>query len=1859
MHLRRLGALARAEAGDHRQTRRWKRLCAAAVAILPLSLLVGVAGIGTASASGGTVTYTATVNVPAPPATNFAGAAGGDGWGLAFTSSQLFNVFHHDAILQINCHNQSNASQCWSSPVTITDTGATGDSFATSAQPGLTVDPNNGNVYVYVTRYDGNGVGTAGVECITPSASSASSCGFTPLSGVGEAPLNGPPGSGWSEISDPVQVGSSYYALNYFDSTSSPSGTEDELMCFSFATLSACPNQPYKINFGAATAFWTAAPAPSIVAVAGQIVIPVPTNASGAEGPTTLGCYDPATGGTCPSSATTSWPVLTGVFYAGANGGGYPLLDSSGETIGVCLPTGNDPCYNLDGGGVATPPGMTGVIAGNQPWNGPGLAVGPRVYVPFQGSSSTAAVECYDYFTDSGCSNYPKTFGGTITNGPYTVDADPQRPTCVWVNSDSGSAQIQNFDAYTAGACNQFPIRLLASSIVVPEQQCVPTQWTQLQVTSPYPASQYGGGSVEFENLDGQPLAIPNNPASLGANGAVNLSGYDFSSTNELPDFALTLNTPQANLTDVTISASWEGSPSSGCTQPGTGISGSVTLTGPAASSAIGQSQTLSAVVDAVGSPVEGGTVTFTCVSGPNCAAVPSGSGTTDSTGTATFAYTGRSPGTDTWDASYTPPSAPTETSGQVGVVWTKITSTEAAVIALTAACSASWGSSQPLGASACASATLPVTPNGAPLPTGTVTYDFFGNQFCAGTASATDPVTISGATVPSSATGGNPAFGPLTPGTYSVQAVYSGDGNYTGATSPCATFTVTKVSPALSVGPVTTGSGVTGASATDAASLTGVQGFTPTGTVLYELFGNGACSGTPGSSYGVTLSQGKVPTSPSVGPLAAGSYSFRVVYLGDSNYNTVTAETCQPFTISKAGTTTGQTIDDAATNGPWLGTEETNSRAYDSAAVTPAASGTPAFLPGGTVDYYFYLDDACTVQASDTQVTLAQGLVPASDTQLTGTTPPLRAGTHSFEAVYGGDSNYTGSHSACDTFYVGIAPQTISSVVWDYTGDTPWGGNPAAEVTGASAFDTSSVPASSPARVSVEGSPVIPTGTVTYSFFDNGTCSGDTNGSQTVTLYENGTVPPSSATSGLAAGSYSYKPIYSGDTNYDPVTGSCEPFTVAPAPTTIGAAVGEGATGSPWGTTPADDVTGATAFASSSLGGVVDGFTPTGNVTYELYKGSGVDACDGNALFSDTETLGGGLVPDSVDTSPLAAGRYYFEATYSGDSNYDGSTSGCVPFVVAQAPLSLFQQVFDVPPGGLEQTGSQAYDTVTLTGVPGFPAGGTLTYYFYGNSTCSNPLTDPTAETVTVTDGSVPFSSDTPPLPAGTYSYDATYNGDSNYLPDQQSTCQTFSVGQATPTVTVAANDVATEAPWLGTEVTGASAYATAEVTGIEPFTPTGTMSFALYDNGTCSGDPAQTWPPPTADGGLGGSSGPTQPLAGGTYSFVAGYNGDGNYLPATSACAPFTVLPAPSIASGVVHDSATHGLWTGAEHQGAAAYDTAAVRGLPAFPMTGTLTYTFYRNASCLGPAATTQTVPVSAGSVPASASTGELPSGGLSFLATYNGDSNYLGSQSGCQSFSAQITGYRLQGGDGGLFAFHDSYRGSVGFPSPPGLGLKIYNFVGMAPAANGYWMVQSTGGIFRFGSAAFHGSLPGLHISVNDIVGIAATPDFGGYWMVSRSGHVYSFGDAHYHGGANATDIVAIVSPDAGGYWLLGSNGAVYPLGDAKHLGDCTKKGSGCQGATNIVGFASPDAGGYWLVSKTGGVYGFGDAHYRGSCWTAGSGCFGATDIVGIAGPDENGYWLAGAKGEVHAFGDALPLGNEVGAPLVRPMVAISR
>jgi len=232
-----------------------------------------------------------------------------------------------------------------------------------------------------------------------------------------------------------------------------------------------------------------------------------------------------------------------------------------------------------------------------------------------------------------------------------------------------------------------------------------------------------------------------------------------------------------------------------------------------------------------------------------------------------------------------------------------------------------------------------------------------------------------------------------------------------------------------------------------------------------------------------------------------------------------------------------------------------------------------------------------------------------------------------------------------------------------------------------------------------------------------------------------------------------------------------------------------------------------------------------------------------------------------------------------------------------------------------------------------------------------------------------------------------------------------------------------------------------------------------------------------------------------------------------------------------------------------------------------------------------------------------------------------------------------GYWMVGSDGGVFAFGDA--GFVG--SLPGLGVHVNNVVGVVATktSKGYWMVGSDGGVFAFGDAGFVGSLPGLHVHVSDVVGVVPTSTGKGYWMVGSDGGVFAFGDAGFVGslpgiGVHVSDIVGVVPTSTGkGYWMVGKDGGVFAFGDAGFVGSLP--GLHVH-VSDVVGVVPTSTGkGYWMVGSDGGVFAFGDAGFVGSL--PGDGVHVSNVVAVVPTKDSKGYWMVGSDGGAFAFGDA--------------------
>jgi hypothetical protein len=448
-----------------------------------------------------------------------------------------------------------------------------------------------------------------------------------------------------------------------------------------------------------------------------------------------------------------------------------------------------------------------------------------------------------------------------------------------------------------------------------------------------------------------------------------------------------------------------------------------------------------------------------------------------------------------------------------------------------------------------------------------------------------------------------------------------------------------------------------------------------------------------------------------------------------------------------------------------------------------------------------------------------------------------------------------------------------------------------------------------------------------------------------------------------LAAGDYWFKAAYLGGSNYAvSESGETEePLEVLPATPTVVTLLSDSSI--TLGDTVYDSVT------VTGLGGAFP--MPTGTVQFYVKVDGGAWSTLGGA-----EALVNGQAM-SIDYTPLAAGSYWFKATYSGDSNYVSASSGETdePLEVGRATPTVTTLLSD----DSITLGMTVYDTATLTGLaPPFPGPtGTVQFYVKVGVGGWNTLGAPVA----VVNGQA-MSIDYTPLAAGSYWFKATYSGDSNYIGASSGDAEEpLAIGPATPTVTTLLSD--------SSITLGDTVYDTVTVTGLGGLfpLPTGTVQFYVKVDGG-------SWDP--LGGAVALANGQATsidytPLAAGSYWFKAVYSGDSNYIGAQSGETeePLEVGRAtPTVTTLLSDDSIT---------LGETVHDTVTVTGLaPPFPApTGTVQFYVKVGAGAWVPlGAPVMLVNGQAMSIDYT----PLAAGSYWFMATYSGDSNYVGASSG---------------------------------------------------------------------------------------------------------------------------------------------------------------------------------------------------------------------------------------------------------------------
>ncbi len=1016
---------------------------------------------------------------------------------------------------------------------------------------------------------------------------------------------------------------------------------------------------------------------------------------------------------------------------------------------------------------------------------------------------------------------------------------------------------------------------------------------------------------------------------------------------------------------------------------------------------------------------------------------------------------------------------------------------------------------------------TVDVLGSGGITPTGTLTVsDGQGGQ-CTG--SKLEPGASAGEATVSCTLDLEAADSP-----YQLQATYSGDADYSGASASAPPLPVerARTSTALTLGTTEVAYGSEQQAVVEVTVNGSPVGPAPTGQVTVE-----AHPTRPGSASSplctVTLSpagtgQAKGSCAPSPTALVPGTYDVVARSSGDGNYEPSSSLPVKTLTVTKATPTVDlSAAPSAATSGP--------------VTYSVTVQGVPGGrTPGGTVEVSDGQGGQCTVTlragngscsltetASGSPYTVTatyQGdayYTPASATvteRVGEATPTVQLAVSSPSVVYGAEGHETvtatvqnpGGPTPTGTVTVratdaggtavlgtidlagGTGSLTLSAaqlgggswtLVGTYSGDrndSGASGTATLAVTPAASAVTVRGPATTPeagpvtytAQVTGVAGAAVPVGTVTVRDGAGGSC--------TVTLTKGdggvGSCQIDEAVDGAKPATYAVTATYAGDADYQAATSSV--LTERVLPDAYDATLSVTSTSTPYG-----GEGGITATVS---------LTPTGGSTPASGLASIQTTVNGTpvVLCQATITSGSGSCAlTSTAAEDLAPGSYSLTAAFVGN----GSVSGPTPVTLTVTKDSPEVAVTGQPdPATLSSSGTASVTVqVKVTGLSSAaatPTGTVAVSLTEGTGSTAKTLTC----TITVS-GSAGVASGSCPLTvatAGTDSVQATYDPASTVGADYAT-----STGSGTETVDAAPAPVITTP---GGVVTPAATTTSLSLSAATVTAGSESSELFTVTVGSTGGTPSGTVTVQTTTGtvlctvtlvaGTGACAPAASALGVGTYSVEAVYGGATGFAGSTSAPATLTVAPAPSTA-------ASHG----------------------AAPVTAALT---------------------------------------------------------------SGTSGYDQVGADGAVFAFGgEPYAGGgntiAGGPTSGVVGIAV-------DPSGGYWIVTSSGAVYSFGGASYEGganTVPGG--PGTSIVGIAASPAGNGYWLVGADGAVFAFGSAQYAGGGNTipggpgTGIVGITATGQGeGYWLMGADGAVFAFGDAQYDGGANTIPGGP--GTTIVG-----------------------------------------------------------------------------------------
>ena len=592
------------------------------------------------------------------------------------------------------------------------------------------------------------------------------------------------------------------------------------------------------------------------------------------------------------------------------------------------------------------------------------------------------------------------------------------------------------------------------------------------------------------------------------------------------------------------------------------------------------------------------------------------------------------------------------------------------------------------------------------------------------------------------------------------------------------------------------------------------------------------------------------------------GSYTMVAAYRGSAGFAQSSGQTVQ--VVQKASTTS------TVVSAPTVVTGQSST--YQAEVSVTAPGTTQLANLSGTVSIYGQDTELVPqVLLCSTNVGLSGVAASCSSSAAVGAGSPW-----SITAVYSGDANFSTSTSSA-------VAQTVNRAS-TATGITAVA-NPS--VTGQIITTTAGFTISSPGS----DSPVAPTGTVEFEIsLDGGTIFNPISGCQSKVASWNSTTHAGSAACTLpsppAASNVELEGIYSGDANFVPSTSTPLTLVVNQASTSTAVSVD---------TNPS--VSGQTVNYTATVAVTppgTDSTPPTGTVDFESSGDSGstwngITGCTTEALVWNS-TSHRGTASCATAFAETSSGLEV-ETVYSGDVNFDGSTSAAPVTQVVNAAQTV-TSVALVPQSTV--SGQTVTATATLVISPpgsdsqGAPTGPVVFQYSVDDGINWNDITACSSQPLTWNStshngtASCVTSFDAGPFPV---EVEAVYTGDQNFsLSTSPIATETVNPDATTTSLTSTPN------PSVSGQTIGLGATVSVSAPGSDvPAGPSGTVDFQLSADGGATwnditGCTAQTlaWDPIAHTGTSACSTALSASSTGDEFQAV--YSGDANFTTSTS---------------------------------------------------------------------------------------------------------------------------------------------------------------------------------------------------------------------------------------------------------------------------------------------------------------------------------------------------------------------------------------